>query len=662
MNPGKCPIVLLTVALGALPVAGQPRDGQARWWMDEPVRLLQTNLRETDAALDPARLARQIAEFPANALLFGMGGIVAYYPTKVEFHYPSPHMPPGRDLFGEMLGEARARGIRVIGRFDLSKTQKPVYDAHPEWFFKRANGQPVVYNGLYSTCINGGYYRGHALKILAEALERYEVDALFFNMFGNQSRDYSGNPVGLCHCDACQARFRARAGRAVPETPDPEYNEFMTASAREAAAAIGELIHARRPRAAFLTYIQQYVDGIMSESNTAVDRPLPLWPYSASDNVNRARNSEPSKMAFNLCMSFVDIPYRFVTVPPGEIQMRLYQNMAHGAGPAFTMHGTPDQEDRGALEAARPVYQWHAGHADLYVGQESAARVLLAGARNNSYRGLFRLLSEQHIPFAVSDNPRALEQPSRSFDLVIVPDGAPAPEAWLQQGGRVLAVGAAAPALGQLPAAVRRWKNTRSAYFRIRDHALFPSLKNTNLLFVDGEYAELPPQPRPLLTLIPPARFGPPEKVWTDKVESGAPGLLLTDYGKGRLGWIPWDAGGIYYRHSSPGHAGLVADLIDHLLPRGRQLKTNAHPLVEITVMRQPRRNRALVHFVNLSGHSQTAYFPPIEMRGIEVALAAEFKSARSARLNRSLPVTREGGFGKFTLPQLEAYEVVILE
>ena len=94
--------------------------------------------------------------------------------------------------------------IRVIGRFDLSKTQRPVFDAHPEWFFRRANGEPVIYNGLYSTCINGNYYREHALTILAEALERYEVDGLFFNMFGNPSTDYSGVPTGPCHCQACQ--------------------------------------------------------------------------------------------------------------------------------------------------------------------------------------------------------------------------------------------------------------------------------------------------------------------------------------------------------------------------------------------------------------------------------------------------------------------------
>lgn len=648
---------ILMLAIGSPPGLAQPR-----WWMDEPVRLIQTNLRETDAALDPARLAQQVAEFPANTLLFGMGGIVAYYPSRVEFHYPSPHLPPGRDLFGETLREAHARGIRIIGRFDLSKTQKPAFDAHPEWFFRRANGQPVVYNGLYSTCINGGYYRQHALKILSEALERYEVDGLFFNMFGNPSSDYSGNPMGLCHCESCRSRFQERYKRPLPETPDADYREFLAASAREVAARIAELIHTKRPRAAFLTYLQQYVDVIMSESNTSLTRPLPLWPYSASDNVNRARNSEPSKMAFNLSMSFVDFPWRFATVPQPEIQLRLYQAMAHGAVPALNMHGTMDQEDRRALLAARPVFQWHAQHEDLYVGQESAARVLLLGSRQSAYRGFFRLLSEQHIPFVVSDNLVWLQSGPRAFDLVIAPEGAPPQlDRYLRDGGRLLVGGVASPALEGLPRVVRRWSGVQG-YFRVRDHSLFPSLRDTNLLFLDGDYLELEPGPKPLLTLIPPSRFGPPEKVWTDKVETDKPGLLLAEFGKGRLAYIPWDIGALYYRHSSTGHASLLADLIDHLLPQGRQLKTNAHPLVEITLMRQPGRGRALVHLVNLSGHSQTAYFAPIEMREIQIELAGEFRSARSVRLEQDLPVVREGRYGKFSVPRLGSYDVIVLE
>jgi hypothetical protein len=221
-----------------------------------------------------------------------------------------------------------------------------------------------------------------------------------------------------------------------------------------------------------------------------------------------------------------------------------------------------------------------------------------------------------------------------------------------------------AAGVGQAPGlakVARRWSGVQG-YFRIRDHSLLPSLKDTDLLLLDGEYLELEPDPKPLLTLIPPARFGPPEKVWTDKVETEKPGLLLAESGKGRLAYIPWDVGGLYYRLSSAGHRGLVADLIDHLLPEGRQLKTNAHPLVEISVMRQPKHPRTLVHFINLSGHSQTAYFEPIPMRDIRVELAGEFRSARSLHLGQDLSVTQQGRYTGFLLPNLESYEIVVIE
>ena len=229
---------MIAVSAVLVALAFIERDGaaQSRWWMDEPIRFLQTNLSENDSTLDPKALVAHVADFPANTFLVNMGGIVAQYPTQVPFHYASEFLPPGRDLFGDVLREAHARGIRVVGRFDLSKTQKPVFDAHPEWFFKRANGEPAIYNGLYSACINGDYYREHALKILAEALDRYEVDGLFFNMFGNPSADYSGVPMGPCQCDACQERYRARYGRTVPAAADADYRAFMADSSREVAA------------------------------------------------------------------------------------------------------------------------------------------------------------------------------------------------------------------------------------------------------------------------------------------------------------------------------------------------------------------------------------------------------------------------------------------
>ena len=102
--------------------------------------------------------------------------------------------------------------------------------------------------------------------------------------------------------------------------------------------------------------------------------------------------------------------------------------------------------------------------------------------------------------------------------------------------------------------------------------------------------------------------------------------------------------------------------MIDHLLPNGRQLKSNAHPLVEMTLMNQPKRNRTIVHLVNLSGHSGTAYFSPLPMRDIEVQVEGKFQRAHSARLNRALPLSAAERTPNSHVPQLEAYDAIVLE
>lgn len=632
--------------------------------MREPIRWVQTNLRQVDATLDARRLAEQLADMRANVVLMGMGGIVAYYPTAVAYHYASPDLPTGRDMFGDVVRECHARKIRVVGRYDLSKTRKEVFDAHPEWFFRQANGEPVIYNGLYSTCINGGYYRQQAMKILAEGLDKYDVDGLFFNMFGNQARDYSGKYVGLCHCEACRAKYRATYHKEIPAEPDADYRKFMFTSSREVAAEIGQLIRAKRPQAGYFNYIQEYTDGIMSESNTAIARPLPLWPYAASDNVNRARNSQPAKMSVDLNMQFVDYWWRFATVPRGEIALRSWQNIAHGGALTFEMNGTFEQQDRQALETAKPIFRWVAAHEEYYVKQMSHARVLLLGAPPGAgrefgveaYRGLFRLLTEEHIPFAVADNLDWLGK--RDFDLVIAADWSPAGlKQYAENGGRVL-IASAQPPEFEIAPVVRTIKELRG-YVRVRDHQAFPSLKDTDLLMLNGPFTEVRETGRALLTLVPPSMFGPPEFVHIDMKETDTTAIVFKQFGKGMVAWIPWNLGGMYYRHSLTAHAGLFRDVLGRLsVPR--QIKTTAHPLVEMTLMRQ--HGRTLLHLINVSGHAQTAYFAPIPMTGIEVQLAGTFKTARTLRQPANLTIKLKDGYSALTIPQLNDYELVVLE
>ena len=175
----------------------------ANWWQETPIRLIQTNLREIDARRDPREIVREVKDFGANTILFSVGGIVSFYPSKLKYQTPSPYTE-GADFVGEALDEAKKLGLRFIARLDLSKCHRHVYEAHPEWFFRRLDGKPQIYNGLYSTCVNGGYYQAYGFEIIQEVLDRYDVDAFFFNMFGYHSRDYSGTDHGLCQCENCQ--------------------------------------------------------------------------------------------------------------------------------------------------------------------------------------------------------------------------------------------------------------------------------------------------------------------------------------------------------------------------------------------------------------------------------------------------------------------------
>lgn len=144
----------------------------ANWWHEEPMRLVQTNLRQIDAARDPREIIGEVKDFGGNAVLFSVGGIVSFYPSELEFQTPIPGLEG--DFVSEAREEASSQGVRFIARLDLSKCHKHVFDSHPEWFYKRVDGKPIIYNGVNSTCINGGYYQEYCFEIMKEVIDRYD--------------------------------------------------------------------------------------------------------------------------------------------------------------------------------------------------------------------------------------------------------------------------------------------------------------------------------------------------------------------------------------------------------------------------------------------------------------------------------------------------------
>ncbi len=638
------------------------------WWLTEPVSLIQTNLRETDSDLDPKALIKWVKEFPFNTILFSFGGITAHYPTNVQFHHKSDYLPEGKDLVGELVSEAHQQGIRVIGRFDFSRTRKEVYDAHPDWFYKRKDGEAITDdNGLYTTCINGGYYNEKAIEILTESLERYNADGYFFNWFGNVRTNYKGEPIGLCHCTECERKFREKYNRSIPDSPDKEYEEFMYQSTASVAKKIGDLIHSRRPDALFMTYISEATDALVSEADFYKWRALPQWKFVASEWVNSELNSRPGKMIVDLVMPYQEMKYRFGTVAGPGLRVLLYQNLAQGTFPAFVILGTPDQPDKTALNAVRPVFQFYEKHKGEFLGQKTAARVILyasppplSNRYSGDYRGFYRLLTELHIPFKVTSNVADLKK--EDIDLVIVPHSSTpsALQSYIEDGGSVLIAGTIPSDL--IPGKpVKLWENTTTSYMRIMNHDMFPSLKDANVIFCEGEYLELDPAGGPI-TFIPPSPFGPPDKVSPLKEVTDKPGLILKEVGKGKLAFVPWHIGDLYYKFSNDKHRMFVSDLIDNLLPgHKRQLITNAHPTVEMTLMKQEGKKRYLLHMINLVGHDATTFFDAVEMHNISVQVKGAYKKAVIMDGKKALPTKIAGGYTHFTVPSLKEFSTVLL-
>jgi hypothetical protein len=68
-----------------------------------------------------------------------------------------------------------------------------------------------------------------------------------------------------------------------------------------------------------------------------------------------------------------------------------------------------------------------------------------------------------------------------------------------------------------------------------------------------------------------------------------------------------------------------------------------------------------LMHFINLSGHADTAYFNPVPMRDIQVSVKGAFRSGRALRSGQTVAIQNNAGYSQFTLPILEEYELLDL-
>jgi len=649
--------------------------GQDKWWLT-PHRLLQTNLREIDATMDTDKYVREAKEFGANIVLFNVGGIVANYPTELEYHWRNTFMKG--DLAGETLKKLHKAGIKMIGRFDFSKINQKYAANHPEWLYVSEKGEHVNYNGQVHTCVMGGYQQYYLLDILKEALTRYPLDGVFFNMIGFPQTDYSRIFHGICQCENCKESFKDFCGLDLPmHDGDPQtlrkHQEWKGIQVNRQFRRVRNLIKSIRSDIVICTYTVDHIDVIRKESGAPLGQET--W-----DDVERAQwtlLTTENKQLANTTVHFYQMIFRHSAAAPYLHSRRLWQQMVNGTWLDFYCIGPLQRlEDRAGIGPISDIYRFHAANEKWLLNTESAAEVGLVRRDGDDYWGWVQILSENHIPF---DLVSFRHSDLKRYRALIVPESggvkaedARLLDAYVKGGGKLLLNGRIPDALNCLGKTKlkKTWPLRHSMYVRIRleDKAELrvDGLKDFDLVHLRGDFHEYEPASGTdqMLRLIHDVMYGPPEKCYYRSV-SDIPALLVREYGNGMAASFPFQIGAMYREWGNLGHPMLAVGTLDNLLEIGRRLKMESSPLVEATHRRDPNGRFEWISFYNHSGRLENSFHPPIPINDIEIIFQPlrDVKTVRLLKDNHRLgfSVTKNGQVN-VTVPELKQYEIVLFE
>jgi hypothetical protein len=637
--------------------------------------------------IDAKRYVESLIELHATVVMINTSGIIASYPTALPFHTQSAYLH-GDDL-ATIIAACHEADIKVIARTDFSKVRRPLFEQHPEWAYRRRDGEIVDEHGDVHVCVLSEYQQDCAPRIVEETITVLDVDGIFFNMAGFQTFDYRGVDHGICHCGGCVRGFRAMSGADLPEVVDIDdsvsrrYLEFQRQTLRDAKRRLDELIRRLRPDLAIDRPSDDLGGFVRQESNTALDRALPEWHYSASSNTKWVVSSLPRTVSSNSAVDFVDYPVRHVAVSPHRQRLRLAQSLASGGGLDYYVIGRLDgRADRSGIAAVREIFGFHAAHEDDYRALRSCASIaLLTGPHGNreEFMGWFRLLAEQHFLFDVLTVDAIDDERTARYRALVLPDLQPLSDSVAERldrfvggGGTLVASGrpgfrtdALDPRDGTALAClglerIEAIREARGAYLQLDEREGFPRMHDTDLVFLDGIYvdARYHPAAQPLLRLIPPGPFGPPERCVLPS-PTGEPGLVVNPFGAGRALYLPWLCGALVHRHGHANTSSFLADVLEHhagLEPVGGNLS----PMVEVTLLERPNGSR-LLHLVNGSGHAGVGYVEPVTMHGVEVVVPYDGEPADVVGLvsGRKLDWSAANGGLTVRVPELRAFEAI---
>jgi len=671
------------------------------WWKANNIRMIQTNLPAYEATLNVDSLIADLKYFSANTLLINAGGIMAFYPTKLEYQYVNPYMK--ENMLEDVVTKCHAAGIRVMVRFDFSRAHKSIFDKHPDWFYISPQGERIINDDMYVVSINAPYEQEQLFNIVGEVIERFPVDGIFLNMPGYQTRNaYVGKYHGIDQNEYEKKRFAEFSdGLKLPTEENPndpvfkKYQEFKEHSTTDLMRRLHQLVKTKNKNIAICTYSENYVDIIRHESQT---NTLPYWPYNASDNVNNTMTSYPDHIVCNASIQQISFQSRYNAIEPEEIAIRLYENIANGSGLDLSLMGDfQDYEDERNYEAIRRIYAHHKKYEAYYGRYKTTAKVLVvspgtwpSGEAGHEYRGIQLMLKEAHIQYDIIEDSQIVNRAKalNQYRAIIFPgitrldsSAIPVLNDALKQGANIIGTNTAfsddEQALMQLFGAKAIQPNHDGAGFYLNpdDKKFFKRFEQQTLLFwkFNLGFYDFSAADSAFLPILTPGRPGPPEIIGGHE-PTGKYALGVKKHENGKAVLLPINLGRLYYIHGYEQHKNILLDALDYVYPEvGELIQTDAPPRVEV-ILQQFAENRPenfnsassdgmILHLVNLTGFSGNTYFDPLPVHNVSFSIKSDFKPTGIFSMNsgKQIDFKWESDRINFSLDELAEYDGIVI-
>jgi len=698
-----------TLKLAPLPPRLAPIDPATMPWQQKVRRVGQSNMTEHDPAV---MHVQEWADFwhsaKADIVFVSVTGILAFYPSRVKFHRHGKFLN-GRDFLGECVAAAKKRGMRVVARMSPDLNWGDALEAHPEWAMRNADGSPQLSGEeprLFRTCMFSSYMDDYVSAIMREVSSLYDVDCFYTNGWP---------PIGSlpdCHCAICSK---------LPPANTPAYWRIFNDRVVELWHKYDAIAKEKKPEGFYFANLGGNVrcgpnlDRLgkiaawfqADNQGRTYDNPA-VWGCSLQGRVCSAVMD--GKFAANVTAAYSTgiVRWRNASKNPAEAKMWLNQTLASGMALYYHFIGSECGlgEDRRWQKVGADYFQWAAKHDSHLTPRRSIANLGVLMGQNTQlfYQGPAAAHSRDHMRETIHGIYETLLSGRFAFDFVhedrlqperlskyralLLPNVAMLSDRQCQQirdyvhsGGSIMASFETSlydedlkprvdPGLADLFGISKAGDvigtNGNAYYGRIeRDHPILAGFANTNWLPGTQNRVPLKPIQNPVLTVVPGFVQYPPELAYPPIPHTDEPAVVLHEIGSSRIAYFPGDIERTIWLTGHGDLARLLHNTIRWIMQDESTVHVEGDGLLEMFAWEtMPGYAIHMINYTNPNAHHgwmNSVYPLGRQAVSMKLPVGVKVRSVELLRAESNVPFRVDGDVLRFTIPQVEDYEVAAI-